>query len=63
MCLALGRSMEMLELNEWFSDFSDHLQKLGTCCISSPLTFLCAHFRLCSVARFSVTHRLRSIWV
>lgn len=31
---ALGRSLEMLELNEWVSDFSDHLHKLGTCCIS-----------------------------
>lgn len=41
MCLALGRSLEMLELNEWFSDFSDHLHKLGT--YSIPHLRSCVH--------------------
>lgn len=60
MCLALARSLEILELNEWFSEFSDHLHKLGTCCISHVL--VCT-LRFCSIARFCVTHGLRSIWV
>lgn len=49
MCLALARSLEILELNEWFSEFSDHLHKLGTCCISHVLVCTLTVLQYCQV--------------